>query len=31
VYVRTSESPSFFKLKKQFYDDMNFPAAQAQF
>lgn len=30
VYVRTSKSPSIFKLKKDFYDDMNFTVAQAQ-
>ena len=31
VYVKTNESPSIFKMKKSFYDDMDFSAAQAVF
>lgn len=31
VYARTSASPVTFKLKKSFYDDLNFTPGQAQF
>ncbi|HUO34211.1 MAG TPA: DUF4340 domain-containing protein [Candidatus Acidoferrum sp.] len=31
VYVKTSETPSVFKVKSDFYDGMNFTAAQAIF
>ncbi|HTV59375.1 MAG TPA: DUF4340 domain-containing protein [Verrucomicrobiae bacterium] len=31
VYARTNTSPEIFKLKKDFYDDLNFTPGQAQF